>query len=180
MGANSLVRVILCTLLLASGAQPSYAGKLDDFEKSGVTQVKSHRPGGRYDPLWREVWVKEEPEEEPEEESGPRSSGYNLHGYSLEVQKRIEASQARSRSYRPWIKRTGSLAIVYRPRLSGRRTSTLFAQNMAANLPQFQFNAKKDRWEAPLEEIEVAYEALRPHVVLSRGVQEYLAEGGVA
>ena len=145
------------------------------FKRDGATQLKTHR-GGRYEPLWREVWVREEPEEEPEKESRPRSSSYGLHGYSLEVQKRLETSSGPSGHF-PFIARTQHLVIVRRPRWSGSRVGKLMAQDMTANLPQFRFNSRKNRWEAPLEELEKAYEHFKPHVVLSRGVQEYLAEG---
>lgn len=146
------------------------------FERHGAEMLDRYVAGNRYDPKWREVWVRDRAEEASVER--PKSLGGNLLGYSPQVQKRLEASRAAARCHNPTIARTGDRAIVYRPRWAGRRVGKLFAQDMAASLPQFAFNPKKDRWEAPLDQLPVACDAFKPHVNLSDGARKYLEEVG--
>lgn len=84
----------------------------------------------------------------------------------------VDEARRKAKMWWPHLERTETKAIVRRPR-SGSRWG--FAKFMAVKLPQFRFNNKQDWWEAGLEELGRAEDALKP-VRLSDGAREYLNE----
>lgn len=89
-----------------------------------------------------------------------------------DCQASVDEAWHKAKMWWPWLGRTETKAVVRRPRSGSRRG---FAKFMAVKLPQFQFNSKRDWWEAGLEELGRAEKVLRP-VRLSDGVREYLEE----
>jgi hypothetical protein len=152
----------------------------EGFEMQGTELLESHNKSDRLDPVWREVWSKDQAAVETEQKP-PQPLGGNLHSLSPRAQKAVETAKARDTSYRASLARTGDKAIVRRPRLIGYKTRQLFAQAMAANLPQFTFNQQRDWWEAPLDQLPAAYEEFKDfHANVSDGAREYLQEAGHA
>lgn len=90
----------------------------------------------------------------------------------LRAEKAAENAAIRQTFWWPWVGCTKTKAIVRRPHHGGRRD---FAAYMKKALPQFRFNNKRDWWEAELEELNPAYELLKP-ARLSDGAQAYLEE----
>ena len=88
----------------------------------------------------------------------------------LQVQKSREATAARGGGFRPTVSRTETKAIVQRP-IFGNRQS--FGRLMRERLPQFQFDAQRDWWEAPIGELHAALEALNCN--LSDGARAWIA-----
>ena len=99
-----------------------------------------------------------------------------MYSLSPEAEKAQQAGAARARAYWPRLARTSSLAVILRPLSGGRRYHRQFAQGVARALPQFKFNGKANRWEAPLDELEAAYKTLAPTVNVSPGALEILPE----
>jgi len=78
----------------------------------------------------------------------------------------------------PRLARTATLAVILRPVCGGRRHQVAVAAWIRATLPAFRFNAKANRWEAPLEELATAVAAFAakglPVGNVSSGVREFL------
>lgn len=90
----------------------------------------------------------------------------------LRAEKAAENAAIRQTFWWPWVGRTKTKAIVRRPHYGSRRD---FAAYMKEKLPQFQFNNKRDWWEAGLEELGQAEKVLK-QARLSDGAREYLNE----
>jgi hypothetical protein len=78
----------------------------------------------------------------------------------------------------PRLARTATLAVILRPVYGGRRHQVAVAAWIRANLPAFRFNAKANRWEAPIDALVAALAAFEakglPAGNTSQGVREFL------
>ena len=66
---------------------------------------------------------------------------------SPEAQKAVGEARTRQRRWWPTLARTEGRLIMHRPAFGGGRS---FAKFMAVQLPGFEFNSRRDWWEAPL------------------------------
>ena len=158
----------------ADGATQPQGDSLTDIrealEDAGYEQQELILPtrthnGGRYNPTWREVWVREIEEYVP------------LHALSPEARKAQLQAEGKMRECRPWLKRTSEKAIVQRPTLGDRRHQRVFTSWMKVNLPGFRFNSKRNWWEADLTDLPTAYETLKTDGVnVSNGVRACLGD----
>ena len=71
------------------------------------------------------------------------------------------------------LARTQDLAILAWPSYGGKPHRAKVRRWIAEHLPQFQFNNKLNRFEAPLDQIAAAADLLPEHNV-SQGAREYL------
>ena len=170
--------LVECTVTFSEHVTHNYsslAEAREDLERDGfergadVAPVQTHQ-GGRYRPIWREVWAKELVYLE--------AAGSCWGDLSPRAAKAREESQGRAMGYRPRLARTSSRAIVMRPRDGGRQYQKQFAAQVAELLPQFAFNSKHNWWEADLGELETAHQVFKCN--LSDGAREYLDPGEVA
>jgi len=76
----------------------------------------------------------------------------------------------------PRLSRTSECLIIQRPWWGSRR---FFARWMAENLPGFEFNRRKDWWEAGLSKANYrsAADACKNRLQISQGVEEWLNVG---
>jgi hypothetical protein len=101
---------------------------------------------------------------------------------SPEAAKARRQGQARARLWdmrlSPRLARTANLAVILRPEYGGRKRQADLAQWIRTRLPQFQFDASLNRWEAPLSELAAAAAVLRlagmPEANVSPGVRQML------
>jgi hypothetical protein len=113
-----------------------------------------------------------------EDQEPGRAVGFSWGALSPEAEKARREAAVRARGYWPRLSRTSDKAIVQRPRYGGRRQRVYFADNVSRFLPQFRFNSKRNWWEAPLGELEAAYQVLQP-VNLSDGARDALYRLGM-
>jgi hypothetical protein len=108
-----------------------------------------------------------------------------MYDLSPEAAKAVAAGRARSAlramDLSPRLARTATLAVILRPVYGGRRHHVAVAAWTRATLPAFRFNAKANRWEAPIDALVAAVEAFEakglPAGNVSAGVREYLEIG---
>jgi hypothetical protein len=102
---------------------------------------------------------------------------------SPEATKAVRAGRARAALWAmdlsPRLARTATQAVILRPTYGGRRHQVAVAAWIRATLPVFRYNAKANRWEAPLDALADAAAAFAakglPVDNVSAGVREYLA-----
>jgi hypothetical protein len=106
-----------------------------------------------------------------------------MYDLSPEAAKAVAAGRARSAlramALSPRLARTATLAVILRPAYGGKRHQVAVATWVRATLPAFRFNAKANRWEAPIDALAAAVEAFTakglPAVNMSAGAREFLA-----
>jgi len=98
---------------------------------------------------------------------------------SPEAQKAAEHSQAMSNIWDSRLScrlsRTNDKAILQWPDYGGRRHRGIVRRWITKELPVFQFNDKRNWFEAPLDQLSAAA-ALLPEYNVSQGVREYLGD----
>jgi hypothetical protein len=104
------------------------------------------------------------------------------YGLSPEAAKAVAAGRARAAlramDLSPRLARTATLAVILRPVYGGKRHQVTVAAWIRANLPAFRFNAKENRWEAPIDALVAAVAAFEakglPAGNVSAGVRKFL------
>jgi len=90
-------------------------------------------------------------------------------------------SALRAMHLSPRLARTATQAVILRPVYGGKKHQVAVAAWIRATLPAFRFNAKANRWEAPLDALAAAAAAFEakglPAGNTSQGVREYLEMG---
>ena len=80
---------------------------------------------------------------------------------SVEAEKAQQEGRDRAKGFAPTLARTATSAVILRPRAyRGGPAARDFAKWVKVTLPQFAFDAKKDCWLAPLDQLSKAHAAL--------------------
>jgi len=106
-----------------------------------------------------------------------------MHDLSPAAEKAKQGAAGNDRAWRaqlsPRLARTATCTVILRPEFGGRQRRAAWAAWIGRNLPEFKFDRRLNRWQAPLDALAHAAEALLaegvPDCNLSDGVLEVLS-----